>query len=72
MAINLPKFDMYATLNRGTDKQMEITFDVINGVGVFSFDAANYFDENNIIEISIGSLIDSTSRIFVPAYTLTV
>ena len=72
VASNLPKFDIYAALNRGTDKEIEIVFDVIEGVGTFDFDDANYFGENDIIEISIGPLTDSTSRIFVPAYTLTV
>ena len=70
IASNLPKFDMYATLNRGTDKQVEIIFNVIGGVGTFSFNDSGYYGENNVIEISIGSLINSTTRIFAPAYTL--
>ena len=69
---NLPKFDMYATLNRGTDKQIEIVFDVIDGVGTFNFNAANYIAGNNTIEISIGSLLYSTSRTYKVAYTFRV
>ena len=69
---NLPKFDMYATLNRGTDKQIEIVFDVIEGVGTFNFNAANYIAGNNTIEISIGSLLYSTSRTYKVSYIFNV
>ena len=65
---NLPEFDMFATLNRGTDKQVEVVFDVINGIGTFTFNSSNFNSTNNVIEISIGSLIDSTSRVFKVTY----
>ena len=65
---NLPEFDMFATLNRGTDKQKEIAFNVVKGVGTFTFDSSNFNSTNNVIEISIGSLIDSTSRVFKVTY----
>ena len=65
---NLPEFDMFATLNRGTDKQVEAVFDVVDGVGTFTFDSSNFNSTNNVIEISIGSLIDSTSRVFKVTY----
>ncbi|MBQ2665165.1 Ig-like domain repeat protein [Methanobrevibacter sp.] len=68
LASNLPVFDMFATLNRGTDKEVEVVFDVINGVGTFTFDSSNYNDVKNIIEISIGSLLNSTSRVFKVTY----
>lgn len=64
IASNLPEFDMYATLNRGTAKEAEVNFNVLNGVGTFNFNANNYGDVNNIIEISVGSLLDSTYRTF--------
>lgn len=63
---------MYATLNRGTEKQAEVVFDVVNGVGTFGFNASNYNDTNNIIEISVGSLIYSTSRVFKVTYAYEV
>ena len=72
IALNLSKFDMYATLNRGTDKEVEVIFDVIGGVGTFKFDSLNFNSQNNIIEISIGSLINSTLRIFKPTYSYVV
>ena len=72
VASNLSKFDMYATLNRGTDKEIEVVFDVINGVGTFTFDKENYNDANNLIEISVGSLLYSTSRIFKVTYSYNV
>ena len=72
VASNLPKFDLYATLNRGTDKQIEVVFDVENGVGSFNFNADNYDGANNTLEISIGSLINSTTRVFLPIYKCTV
>ncbi len=65
---NLPVFDMFATLNRGTDKEVEVIFDVINGIGTFTFDSSKFDSAGNVIEISIGSLIDSTSRIFKVTY----
>ena len=64
VASNLPEFDMYATLNRGTAKEAEVKFNVVKGVGSFKFNAENYNEANNVIEISVGSLIDSTYRTF--------
>ena len=72
MTSNLAKFNLYATLNRGTDKQVEVIFDVVGGVGSFSFNSKNYNPNNNTIEISIGSLIYSTSRVFKPTYSYDV
>ena len=68
LASNLPLFDMFATLNRGTDNEVEVAFDVIDGVGTFTFDSLSYNDVKNVIEISIGSLLNSTSRVFKVAY----
>ena len=68
LASNLPVFDMFATLNRGTDKEMEVVFDVVEGIGTFTFDSENFNSTKNVIEISIGSLIDSTSRVFKVTY----
>ncbi len=53
IASELPVFEMYATLN-----DVEVKFDVVNGVGIFSFDASDFSSESNIIKISIGSLKD--------------
>ena len=64
VASNLSDFEMFATLNRGTAKEIEVQFNVTNGVGTFVLNATNYNIENNIIEISVGSLIDSTYRTF--------
>lgn len=72
LASNLPKFDLFATLNRGTDKQVEVIFDVVDGIGTFSFDSAGFNSSNNIIEISVGSLIYSTSRVFQVTYSYDV
>ena len=64
VASNLAQFELYATLNRATAKEIEVKFNVVNGVGSFIFDAGNYNESNNVIEISVGSLIDSTYRTF--------
>lgn len=64
IASNLAEFDMFATLNRGTAKEMEVNFQINNGVGTFNFDATHFNDSNNVIEISVGSLLDSTYRTF--------
>ena len=64
VASSLPEFDMYATLNRGTAKEVEVKFNVVNGVGSFNFNANNYNGVDNVIEISVGSLLDSTYRTF--------
>lgn len=71
VASNLSEFDMYATLNRASEKEVEVRFDVVNGVGLFTFDVNNYEDSGNIIEISIGSLSDST-RTFKATFTYNV
>ena len=68
LASNLPVFDMYATLNRGTDKETEVVLDVIDGIGTFSFDSSKFNSSGNLIEISIGSLINSTTRVFKVTY----
>lgn len=54
VASNLPVFEMYAMLN----DNHEIKFNVVNGVGTFSFDAQNFSEGANEIKISIGSLND--------------
>ena len=64
VASNLAQFELYATLNRATAKEIEVKFNVVKGVGSFTFDAGNYNESNNVIEISVGSLIDSTYRTF--------
>ena len=56
LASNLPVFEMYATLNNNTEK----VFYVINGVGEVTFDSKDFNNESNKIEISIGSLRDTT------------
>ena len=68
LASNLPKFNLYATLNRQSGNAYEVVFDVVNGVGTFTFDSSEYADNNNIIEISVGSLLYSTSRVFKVTY----
>ena len=69
---SLSTFNLHAVLNRGTDMQAEVIFDVVGGVGSFSFNSQNYKPNNNTIEISIGSLIYSTSRVFKPTYSYDV
>lgn len=63
LATRLPEFTVYFTLNYQTDKQIEQLVTVRNGVATFSFPPENYYDANNIIEASSGSLFDM-SRIF--------
>ena len=69
---SLASFDIYATLNRGTDKETEVHFYVINGTGSFSFDKDNYLDSDNKIEISVGSLINIVDRLYSVVYTYEV
>ena len=64
VASNLAEFELYATLNRGSAREIEVKFNVVDGVGSFAFAANSFKDSNNIIEISVGSLIDSTYRTF--------
>jgi len=66
---NLASFDIYATLNRKSDKQTEVHFLVVNGTGTFTFDKMNYLDEDNVIEISVGSLINVVDRLYTVVYT---
>jgi hypothetical protein len=72
LATNLAQFDLYATLNRGTDKETEVHFNVINGTGSFSFDGESYLESDNKIEISAGSLINVVDRIYSVIYTYNV
>ena len=65
IASNLAKFELYACLNN----QTEVVFDVINGVGTFSFDAGSFKESGNFIGISSGSIFDE-SRMFNHFYTL--
>ncbi len=53
VASKLPVFEMYATLN-----DIELKFNVVNGVGVFSFNATDFSSDANMLKISIGSLKD--------------
>ncbi len=53
IASKLPVFEMYATLN----DDVEVKFNVVEGVGTFSFDSG-FNAENNVIKVSIGSLTD--------------
>ena len=62
-ASNLPEFDLFATLNWGSDKAAEVNFRVVDGVGSFGFSSADYALVNNTISITVASLIDSTSRV---------
>lgn len=72
LASNLAQFDLYATLNRGTDKETEVHFNVINGTGSFSFDGEFYLENDNKIEISAGSLINIVDRLYSVVYTYNV
>ncbi|WP_305557056.1 Ig-like domain repeat protein [Methanobrevibacter sp. V74] len=69
LASNLPEFDMYATLNKENESAVEVIFNVVNGVGTFALDSQNYIAGNNTIDISIGSLFYSTSRVFKVTYS---
>ena len=66
---NLASFDIYATLNRKTDKKTEVHFLVVNGTGTFTFNKMNYLNEDNVIEISVGSLINVVDRLYTVVYT---
>ena len=68
VASNLCEFDLYATLNKGTEQEQEVNFKVINGVGQFSFDLSKFVTDNNFIDISVGSL-HSQERVFKSFYT---
>lgn len=68
VASNLCEFDLYATLNKGTEQEQEVNFKVINGVGQFSFDLSKFVTDNNFIDMSVGSL-HSQERVFKSFYT---
>ena len=72
LATSLASFDIYATLNRGTDKETEVHFNVINGTGNFSFEKNQFSDSDNKIEISVGSLINIVDRLYTVVYTYNV
>ncbi|WP_405303901.1 right-handed parallel beta-helix repeat-containing protein [Methanobrevibacter sp.] len=67
-ASNLCEFDLYATLNKGTEYEQEVNFNVTNGVGQFSFDTSKFINDINVIDISVGSL-NSQERVFRSFYT---
>ena len=71
IASNLPEFDLYATLNRGSENELEVNFKVVKGVGEFSFDTAKFKYSSNVIEISVGSL-NSSDRVFKSFFTYAV
>ncbi len=58
LATSLPDFKVYFTLNFYTDKQIETIASVHEGVSTIEFPAGNYYETNNIIEASSGSLFD--------------
>ncbi len=60
---NLPEFDLFATLNWGSNKAVEVNFNVVDGVGSFSFNSSDYNATNNTISITVATLIESTSRV---------
>ena len=62
-ASNLPEFDLFATLNWGSNNAVEVNFKVINGVGSFTFNSSDYNATNNTISITVATLIESTSRV---------
>jgi len=66
LASNLPKFDLFATLNG-----IEVNFLVVDGVGSFSFNKSCFNNESNVIYISIGSLNDG-NRLFEPIFSKTL
>ncbi|WP_297982583.1 right-handed parallel beta-helix repeat-containing protein [uncultured Methanobrevibacter sp.] len=72
LAKSLAKFDIYATINRGTESQEEVHFWIENGTGSFSFNKENYIGGNNKIEISVGSLIHVIDRLYSVVYTYEV
>lgn len=59
-------------MNRGTDKETEVHFNVINGTSSFSFDGEFYLENDNKIEISAGSLINIVDRLYSVVYTYNV
>ena len=69
---NLPRFDIYAILNRETNNACEINFDVINGVGQFSFNVSDFKSDSNIIEFSVISINDDSNRLYKVFYTYNV
>ncbi len=61
--LNLPEFDLFATLNWGSNKAVEVNFKVMDGVGSFSFNSGDYLPTDNTISITVATLINSTSRV---------
>lgn len=70
-ASNLPEFNLFATLNRGTSNEEEVEFIITDGVGAFAFDSAKFNKGNNVIEISVGSFNDE-DRTYKAFYTYNV
>ena len=68
LASNLPVFDLFVTLNR----EVELNFNVVNGVGKFNFKSDDFKSDNNTFEITVSSLINSTSRVPKIIYTYDV
>ena len=62
-ASNLPEFDLFATLNWGSNNAVEVNFNVVDGVASFKFNSTDYNATNNTISITVATLIDSTSRV---------
>ena len=62
-ASNLPEFDLFATLNWGSDNPVEVNFNVVGGVGSFKFSSADFLSDNNTISITVATLMESTSRV---------
>ena len=69
---DLPRFDIYAILNRDSDSACEVNFDVISGVGQFSFNTSDFKADSNIIEFSVISVNDYSNRLYKIFYTYNV
>lgn len=51
---------LFFTLNFYTDKEVEKEITIHNGIGIVEFPIDNYYETDNIIEGSSGSLFDTT------------
>ncbi|WP_409200070.1 right-handed parallel beta-helix repeat-containing protein [Methanobrevibacter sp. DSM 116169] len=71
IATLLPEFEIHFTLNYLKDKEIEQVVTIKNGVGTLSFNKNNYYDTNNLIEASCGSLKD-LNRIYHVIFTYNV
>lgn len=60
IASELPDFTIFFTLNFYTDKEIEKEITIHNGIGILEFPIDNYYETDNIIEGSSGSLFDTT------------